>query len=127
MPMTRRQGITNRCESKIPKRKKPRPHTRLSCKIEYFIQVTSVYLSGRSAFFTDNPDESLFRTVAKDAHHRLNCVGNFLQLRRHLVQQCACSADNQRAGLIIPFAYVKDKPQSVSSTTTSVVEMTPLR
>src|SRR6185295_16511721 len=41
-------------ESKIPKRKKVRPNTRLSCKIEYFIQTTSAYLSGRSAFFTDD-------------------------------------------------------------------------
>ncbi|WP_210215179.1 hypothetical protein, partial [Bradyrhizobium elkanii] len=41
-------------ESKIPKRKKPRPNTRLSCKIEYFIETTSAYLSGRSAFFTDD-------------------------------------------------------------------------
>jgi hypothetical protein len=52
--MTRRQGITNRCESKIPKRKKARPNTRLSCKIEYFVETTSAYLSGRSAFFTDD-------------------------------------------------------------------------
>jgi hypothetical protein len=41
-------------ESKIPKRKKARPNTRLSCKIEYFIETTSAYLSGRSAFFTDD-------------------------------------------------------------------------
>ena len=52
--MTRRQGITNHLESKIPKRKKPRPYTRLSCKIEYFMETTSAYLSGRSAFFTDD-------------------------------------------------------------------------
>jgi hypothetical protein len=41
-------------ESKIPKRKKARPNTRLSCKIEYFIETTSAYRSGRSAFFTDD-------------------------------------------------------------------------
>jgi len=41
-------------QSKIPKRKKLRPHNRLSCKIEYFIQTTSADLSGRSAFFTDD-------------------------------------------------------------------------
>jgi hypothetical protein len=33
-------------ESKIPKRKKARPNTRLSCKIEYFIETTFAYLSG---------------------------------------------------------------------------------
>jgi hypothetical protein len=41
-------------QSKIPKRKKLRPHSRLSCKIEYFIQTTSADLSGQSAFFTDD-------------------------------------------------------------------------
>jgi hypothetical protein len=41
-------------ESKIPKRKKARLDTRLSCKIEYFIETTSAYLSSRSAFFTDD-------------------------------------------------------------------------
>src|SRR6185312_14612636 len=41
-------------ESKISKRKKARPNTRLSCKIEYFIETTPAYLSGRSAFFTDD-------------------------------------------------------------------------
>jgi len=41
-------------ESKIPKRKKARPNTRLSCKIEYFIETTSAYPSGRSAFFTED-------------------------------------------------------------------------
>jgi len=41
-------------KSKIPKRKKARSNTRLSCKIEYFIETTSAYLSGRSAFFTDD-------------------------------------------------------------------------
>jgi hypothetical protein len=30
------------------------PNTWLSCKIEYFIQTTSAYLPGRSAFFTDD-------------------------------------------------------------------------
>jgi hypothetical protein len=30
-------------ETKIPKRKKARPNTRLSCKIEYFIETTSAY------------------------------------------------------------------------------------
>ena len=52
MPMTRGQGITNYSKRKIPKRKKPRPYTRLSCKNEYFMETTSAYLSGRSAFFT---------------------------------------------------------------------------
>jgi hypothetical protein len=46
-------------ESKIPKRKKARPNTRLSCKIEYFIETTSAYLSGRSAFFTDDERASI--------------------------------------------------------------------
>jgi len=41
-------------ESKIQKRKKARPNTPLSCKIEYFIETTSAYLSGRSEFFTDD-------------------------------------------------------------------------
>jgi hypothetical protein len=41
-------------ESKIPKRKKARPNTRLSCKIQSFIETTSAYPSGRSAFFTDD-------------------------------------------------------------------------
>ncbi|WP_210161383.1 hypothetical protein, partial [Bradyrhizobium yuanmingense] len=41
-------------KTKIPKRKKARPNTQLSCKIEYFIETTSAYLSGRSAFFTDD-------------------------------------------------------------------------
>jgi hypothetical protein len=41
-------------ESKIPKRKKARPKTRLSCKIEYFIKTTYAYLPSRSAFFTDD-------------------------------------------------------------------------
>ncbi|MCP1850143.1 MULTISPECIES: hypothetical protein [unclassified Bradyrhizobium] len=41
-------------ESKIPKRKKAQPNSWLSCKIEYFIETTSAYLSGRSAFFTDD-------------------------------------------------------------------------
>jgi hypothetical protein len=50
-------------ESKIPKRKKARPNTRLSCKIEYFIETTSAYLSGRSAFFTD---DSVFATRLRD-------------------------------------------------------------
>jgi hypothetical protein len=54
MPMTRPSGNHESLESKIPKRKKPRPNTRLSCKIEYFIETTSAYLSGRSAFFTDD-------------------------------------------------------------------------
>jgi len=49
-------------ESKIPKRKKARPNTRLSCKIEYFIETTFAYLSGRSAFFTDDL-LSLFRAA----------------------------------------------------------------
>jgi hypothetical protein len=51
-------------ESKIPKRKKARPNTRLSCKIEYFIETTSAYLSGRSAFFTD--DYRLLRFARDD-------------------------------------------------------------
>jgi hypothetical protein len=41
-------------ESKNQKRKKARPNTRLSCKIEYFIQTNYAYLSGRSAFFTND-------------------------------------------------------------------------
>jgi hypothetical protein len=41
-------------ESKIPKRKKARPKTRLSCKIEYFIKTNYASLSGLSAFFTDD-------------------------------------------------------------------------
>ena len=53
-------------ESKIPKRKKARPNTRLSCKIEYFIETTSAYLSGRSAFFTDDYfDTTNSRSVAQ--------------------------------------------------------------
>ncbi|WP_439372039.1 hypothetical protein [Bradyrhizobium sp. DASA03120] len=39
-------------KSKIPKRKKARYNTQLSCKIEYFTETNSVYLSGGSAFFT---------------------------------------------------------------------------
>jgi hypothetical protein len=54
MPMTPPSGNHESLESKIPKRKKARPNTRLSCKIEYFIETTSAYLSGRSAFFTDD-------------------------------------------------------------------------
>ena len=41
-------------ESKIPKRKKARPNTWLSCKIKYFLETISADLSGRSAFFTDD-------------------------------------------------------------------------
>jgi len=41
-------------KSKIPKRKKARSSTPLSCKIEYFIQTTFAYFSGRSTFFTDD-------------------------------------------------------------------------
>jgi hypothetical protein len=37
MPTTRRQGIMNRSKAKS-KRKKARPNTRLSYKIEYFIE-----------------------------------------------------------------------------------------
>jgi hypothetical protein len=54
-------------ESKIPKRKKVRPNTRLSCKIEYFIQTTSAYLSGRSAFFTDDYGCDRVRNLEGDA------------------------------------------------------------
>src|SRR5882724_6713097 len=43
-------GDVRSLESKIPKRKKARPNTRLSCKVEYFIETTSACLSGRSAF-----------------------------------------------------------------------------
>ncbi|WP_370196279.1 amidohydrolase [Bradyrhizobium elkanii] len=46
--------MTNRSKAKSPKRKKPRPNNRLSCKIEYFNETTSAYPSGRSAFFTDD-------------------------------------------------------------------------
>jgi hypothetical protein len=55
------QAVAPRCSSAAP--------TRLSCKIEYFIETTSAYLSGRSAFFTDDdlfdrrtvrPNPSLF-------------------------------------------------------------------
>ncbi|MEY9882574.1 hypothetical protein [Bradyrhizobium sp. USDA 329] len=49
-----RSGNHESRESKIPKRKNARPDTRLSCKIEYFIETTSAYLSGRSAFFTND-------------------------------------------------------------------------
>jgi hypothetical protein len=44
-------------ESKILKRKKARPSTRPSCKNEYFIETTSAYVSGRSAFITDDSIE----------------------------------------------------------------------
>ncbi|MET4790948.1 hypothetical protein JEY40_07860 [Bradyrhizobium japonicum] len=50
-------------ESKIPKRKKARPNTRLSCKIEYFIETTSAYPSGRSAFFTDDDGAKAYTGV----------------------------------------------------------------
>jgi hypothetical protein len=57
-------------ESKNQKRKKARPNTRLSCKIEYFIQTNYAYLSGRSAFFTNDglaeaysADSGLWRRV----------------------------------------------------------------
>jgi hypothetical protein len=53
-------------ESKIPKRKKARPNTRLSCKIEYFIETTSAYLSGRSAFFTDD-----YSAWVRSLHHAM--------------------------------------------------------
>jgi hypothetical protein len=53
--------LANRTKAVIQKlpvdqRRQPhqRPHNRLSCKIEYFIQTTSADLSGRSAFFTDD-------------------------------------------------------------------------
>jgi hypothetical protein len=60
-------------ESKIPKRKKARPNTRLSCKIEYFIETTSAYLSGRSAFFTDdyNNIEGTTDVPCRQEHFRL--------------------------------------------------------
>jgi hypothetical protein len=48
-------------ESKNQKRKKARPNTRLSCKIEYFIQTNYAYLSGRSAFFTNDYVKPLAR------------------------------------------------------------------
>jgi hypothetical protein len=55
-------------ESKIPKRKKARPNTHLSCKIEYFIETTSAYLSGRSAFFTDDDQLSTKSESSKPTH-----------------------------------------------------------
>jgi len=73
MPMTRPSGNHESLESKIPKRKKPRPNTRLSCKIEYFIETTSAYLSGRSAFFTDDLQSRRNRSryaVERPADHR---------------------------------------------------------
>jgi hypothetical protein len=41
-------------KSKIPKRKKARSNTPLSCKIKYYIKTNSAYFSGQSAFFTDD-------------------------------------------------------------------------
>jgi hypothetical protein len=41
-------------KSKIPKRKKARSNTPLSCKIKYYIKTNSAYFSGHSAFFTDD-------------------------------------------------------------------------
>ena len=39
-------------KTKIPKRKKARSNTSLSCKIKYHINTNSAYLFGRSEFFT---------------------------------------------------------------------------
>ena len=52
--LTTLSGNHESLESKIPKRKKARHNTRLSCKIVYFIETTSAYPSGRSAFSTDD-------------------------------------------------------------------------
>jgi hypothetical protein len=54
MPTIRRQGIMSRSKAKFPKRKKARFNTPPSCEIEYFIETTFTYSSGRSAFFTDD-------------------------------------------------------------------------
>jgi hypothetical protein len=59
-------------ESKIPQRKKARPNTRLSCKIEYFIETTSAYRSGRSAFFTDDPIKQTERRKRLGRHDGVN-------------------------------------------------------
>jgi hypothetical protein len=42
----------------IPKCKKARPNTRLSCKIEYFIKTTYASLPSRSAFFTETTEST---------------------------------------------------------------------
>jgi hypothetical protein len=47
-------------KSKIPKRKKARSNTPLSCKIEYYIETNSACFSGQSAFFTDDQVNWLF-------------------------------------------------------------------
>jgi len=62
-----------------------------------------------------------------DAEDRLYDVGSSLSCQDISSSNATSSADSQRAGLITPCAYVTDKPQSVRSTTTSVVETTPLR
>jgi hypothetical protein len=41
-------------KNEIPKRRKVRPHTPLSCKIEYFLKTILAYFLGQSAFFTDD-------------------------------------------------------------------------
>jgi hypothetical protein len=53
MPMMP-SGNHESLKSKIQERKKARPDTPLSCKIQYYINTTSAYFSGRSAFFTDD-------------------------------------------------------------------------
>jgi len=77
-------------ESKIPKRKKARPNTRLSCKIEYFIETTSAYRSGRSAFFTDdevqrdNEDASLSSVTGSGVHHPRKPANQYAALSREI-------------------------------------------
>src|SRR5215831_2277346 len=41
-------------KSKIPKRKKARSNSQLSCKIKYYIKTNSACFPARSAFFTDD-------------------------------------------------------------------------
>jgi hypothetical protein len=50
-------------KNKIPKRKKARPNTPLSCNTQHYIKTTSAYFSGRSAFFTD--DQAILNRVVR--------------------------------------------------------------
>jgi hypothetical protein len=58
MPTTP-SGNHESLKSKIPKRKKARPNTPLSCRTKYSIKTNSTYFPGRSAFFTDDFLESV--------------------------------------------------------------------
>jgi hypothetical protein len=55
-------------KSKIQNRKKARPNTPLSCKIQYYIIATFAYFLGRSAFFTDDDSQRNEGAVREKGH-----------------------------------------------------------